>query len=173
MAILFQFMKILKKEWEKKESQKRQLLFRRSTNSKNFFLYKSEWTLSIIYRLIMIYLEALVLELDMAILFQFMKILKKEWEKKESQKHQLLFRQSTNSKNFFLYESELIFSNIPHIIMICLEALVFELDMAILFSFSKNPQKKRMDIITTTVIALWPVDQFKKFLLVQVRIGLV
>ena len=74
----------------KKESQKCQLLFRRSTNSKNFFLYKSEWTLSIIYRLIMIYLEALVFELDIAILFQSMKILKKNgWT--ESQKWQLLF----------------------------------------------------------------------------------
>ena len=51
--------------------------------------------------------------------------------------------------------------------MIYLEALVFEIDMAILCHFPKI-LKKRMDIITKTVIALWPVDQFKRFLLVQV-----
>ena len=51
----------------------------------------------------MIYLEALVFELDMAILFQFMKILKKKDGKKESWKTALALSPVKPFKNVFLY----------------------------------------------------------------------
>ena len=56
--------------------------------------------------------------------------------------------------------------------MIYLEALVFELDIAILFQ-SMKILKKWMDRITKMATALSLIDPFEKFLLVQVRINLV
>ena len=88
------------------------------------------------------YLKSLVFELDIVILFQSMKILRKRVGKKESQKWQLLIRQSTHLINFFFYKSEWVLSTIYHIITIYLEALVFGLDMAILFQFIKILKKR-------------------------------
>ena len=70
--------------------------------------------------IITIYQEALVFELDMVILFQFPKILKKGWT--SSQKQWYLFGLLTNLKNFFLYKSNWLFSIIYCIIAIYLEA---------------------------------------------------
>ena len=46
----------------------------------------------------MIYLKALVFKLDMVILFQFMKILKKRMEKKNHEKQQRFFQWSNHLK---------------------------------------------------------------------------
>ena len=78
IAILFQSMKILKKRMDRFTEMATTLL----PIMENSFLYKTEWVLSNIHHIITIYVEALVLELDITILLQFMKILKKRWEKK-------------------------------------------------------------------------------------------
>ena len=66
--------------FEKKKKgckEKKRLLFRLLTNLKNVFLYWSELILSIIYYIIINYIKPLVFKLDIAILFQSIKILKK------------------------------------------------------------------------------------------------
>ena len=68
--------------------------------------FYKEWTMSIIYCIIINYVKPLVFELDIAILFQFMKILKKKgWKKTTHEKWQMFFHWSTHLKMSFCASS--------------------------------------------------------------------